>query len=450
MISRAGIIALAATVLLAGAFAAVLLPARSRLRDDLRRQLVGRDAAVLHPIVLRQFALRGGATPADALRAALSSADQAGMFAMAVFDGDGVLVQAVPGSLPFPDLQPADYLELTNLRPISRYHAAFSARQRFGPGFAAAEGAPVLEVLLPLHRPGETRFAGIAQYWIDARGLAAELAVAEERVGRQTLVTLAGGAGLVSLVIGVAYWRLRRAQNALAERNARLQRAHAELSLAAKASVLGQITSHLVHGLQGPLAGLRTVVASGENPASPDDWRAAADYTLRLQQLIQHTISILNEQQTQLSYEVSAGEVAEALRERHDAEAKRRGVTLTVTTAGNLPALVTGVRGSLLCLVLGNLIDNALAASSRGSGVAVRFSAEGKRWRVEVRDTGPGIPPEIQSALFRPGRSTKPGGSGLGLAISHLMARHIDADLTLQESGPHGTVFRIELDPSAA
>ena len=56
--------------------------------------------------------------------------------------------------------------------------------------------------------------------------------------------------------------------------------ANFELTLAAKASAIGQITSHLIHGLQGSVEGLRAIVASpvlidGRCTLDATAWRAA-------------------------------------------------------------------------------------------------------------------------------------------------------------------------------
>jgi two-component system nitrogen regulation sensor histidine kinase NtrY len=68
-----------------------------------------------------------------------------------------------------------------------------------------------------------------------------------------------------------------------------------------------------------------------------------------------------------------------------------------------------------------NLVDNALAAME-GRGT-IRLSTRGNArqgWiRIEVADSGPGIPPGDRDRMFLPYYSTKPRGSGLGLAIVH-------------------------------
>lgn len=67
-----------------------------------------------------------------------------------------------------------------------------------------------------------------------------------------------------------------------------------------------------------------------------------------------------------------------------------------------------------------NLVDNALKYTPAGGRVTVFLAPRGQAIRVEVRDTGPGIPPEDLPHLFNRfyrGRNARPGGTGLGLAM---------------------------------
>ena len=106
-------------------------------------------------------------------------------------------------------------------------------------------------------------------------------------------------------------------------------------------------------------------------------------------------------------------------------------------------------RGSLLCLIASNLVQNAIAATASGRRVAVSLTREGARVQLKVEDEGTGIPDSVRAHLFSPGRSSRPGGSGLGLAISQLLARQIGAELALVSTGPGGTVFSLTMPLSA-
>jgi signal transduction histidine kinase len=62
-----------------------------------------------------------------------------------------------------------------------------------------------------------------------------------------------------------------------------------------------------------------------------------------------------------------------------------------------------------------------------------------------VQDEGPGLPAELQSKLFKPCRSNKPGGHGIGLTICKQLANHLGAALELKSSSEKGSVFALQL-----
>jgi signal transduction histidine kinase len=94
-----------------------------------------------------------------------------------------------------------------------------------------------------------------------------------------------------------------------------------------------------------------------------------------------------------------------------------------------------------------NLIDNAVQAMDGVGTLSLRTSLDGECVRVEVADTGPGIPPEIKQRIFEPFFTTKPvgQGTGLGLDISYriVVGRH-GGDISV-ESEPGATRFIVRL-----
>ena len=93
-----------------------------------------------------------------------------------------------------------------------------------------------------------------------------------------------------------------------------------------------------------------------------------------------------------------------------------------------------------------NLMLNALVAMPQGgqlSIVATR-SDDGKA-QVSVKDTGSGIPHDLQEKIFDSFLTGTSEGTGLGLSISKRILRAHDGDLELIESGEGGTIFKISL-----
>ncbi len=101
-----------------------------------------------------------------------------------------------------------------------------------------------------------------------------------------------------------------------------------------------------------------------------------------------------------------------------------------------------------LLRVIINIGRNAVQALEGRPGAEITLSASSEAGEtvIEIADNGPGLPETIRTRLFEPfsngGRS---GGTGLGLAIARELIRAHGGDVTLKQSGPEGTVFRITL-----
>jgi signal transduction histidine kinase len=100
--------------------------------------------------------------------------------------------------------------------------------------------------------------------------------------------------------------------------------------------------------------------------------------------------------------------------------AVQQGVTLDGSAPRGPPVLADRAR---LVQVIDNLIANAVKFTDEGGQVQVTASAAGREWRIDVQDSGIGIPPDEIARLFdrffRASNATTAGrpGSGLGLSI---------------------------------
>jgi two-component system phosphate regulon sensor histidine kinase PhoR len=102
--------------------------------------------------------------------------------------------------------------------------------------------------------------------------------------------------------------------------------------------------------------------------------------------------------------------------------------------------------------VLANLLDNAIKYTPAGGSITVRVrAATPVRVRIEVEDTGSGIPrkdlPRIFERFYRvePGRSRLLGGTGLGLAIAKHWVQAMGGSIGVESQLGHGSCFWVEL-----
>ena len=127
----------------------------------------------------------------------------------------------------------------------------------------------------------------------------------------------------------------------------------------------------------------------------------------------------------------------------------KHGVQVSREFAKDLPRI--RANGSALNQIWTNLIDNALDAMEslppgQPKRLSVRTCMEPDGILVEIGDSGPGIPPEVQGRIFDPFFTTKPvgEGTGLGLDIVQRIVRHHKGSIRV-ESGPGRTVFQVRL-----
>ena len=128
---------------------------------------------------------------------------------------------------------------------------------------------------------------------------------------------------------------------------------------------------------------------------------------------------------------------------------KRTGVTHVLKVEPDLPNVLGDNRA--LGQVFNNLISNAVRAMEETNGgvLSVRLKTIQKATgttgvQVDVLDTGPGIPQEVQDRIFEPFFTTKPDGTGLGLSITKQIITMHEGTITLVPL-PEGTSFQIIL-----
>ncbi len=112
---------------------------------------------------------------------------------------------------------------------------------------------------------------------------------------------------------------------------------------------------------------------------------------------------------------------------------------------GSIPVLnldKTQIKRAIL-----NILENAVEAINGKGEIRIGLTYEKKLQivKVEIADTGPGIPPEYKARLFEPYFSTKKHGTGLGLTIANTIISDHDGFIRVYDNKPKGTCFVIEL-----
>ena len=137
-----------------------------------------------------------------------------------------------------------------------------------------------------------------------------------------------------------------------------------------------------------------------------------------------------------------------------DSRAQAKGLSLSLSIDPATPDFVAGDRLRFE-QVLNHLLDNAVKFSPQG-GVFLRCLALGDRVRIEVQDTGMGIDPSINQAIFNrfalasEGVQRMYGGAGLGLSISDRLISLLGGRMGLISPEQGGALFWFDLPLRAA
>lgn len=258
---------------------------------------------------------------------------------------------------------------------------------------------------------------------------------------------------LALIAIGIVIWGGERVLHFA--RVAEHERAEVIRSAEARAALLRGVT-HDVKNPLGAASGYAHLLADG---VAGDLTERQVEMVRRIQRLVDTSVRTVSDMlefaradgtTMRLDHvQVDLGAIAREVLDDHQGMAREREIALSSDLAP-VPVLTDPTR---VHQVLTNLLSNAIKYTPHGGTIAVRTVRDDgggvPRVGVEVRDTGPGIPPELRERVFDEfvrADSAVSAGNGLGLAISRRFARMLGGDVVFAPNQPSGAVFTLWLD----
>jgi two-component system, OmpR family, heavy metal sensor histidine kinase CusS len=192
---------------------------------------------------------------------------------------------------------------------------------------------------------------------------------------------------------------------------------------------ISRFTADIAHDLRTPVNNIRgEAEVALARARTVDEYRdvlgSCLEEVVRLSDLISDLL-FLARAESPLTYlhrgPVDVGELLGSVREYYEASAAEGGISLTTTLAAE--PLIADMDRTLIQRAVGNLVANAVAHTPPGGAVVLGANAEASGIRIEVSDTGAGIPTEALPRVFDrfyrvdASRTHASGGTGLGLAI---------------------------------
>ncbi|MGH9228971.1 MAG: ATP-binding protein [Acidimicrobiales bacterium] len=238
----------------------------------------------------------------------------------------------------------------------------------------------------------------------------------------------------------------RRLAGRLEETNASLER-----TSEAKSRFLANVSHELRTPMTAILGFTDALLAGVDGPLNPNQ-----ETSLRwVQRGGQDLLGLINEildlskiEAGKLTLDVEPfdpRELVDTVVAQHRSLAAQKGIRFGWHDAGTPAEVALDRQRSRQILV--NLIGNALKFTEAGEVEVTSARADDARFHVAVRDTGPGIPPELQEVIFEEFHHAEgaASGTGLGLPISRRLARAMGGDVTFESEPGRGSVFHLIL-----
>ena len=239
-------------------------------------------------------------------------------------------------------------------------------------------------------------------------------------------------------------------------RESRIQEIQAELVHMQRLTELGQVVTTLVHEVNQPITAIRNylnaclrLVATGNLKGVRTALERMEDQARRTSEIVERIRDFVKKRDVRMHVEDLSHVIDEAVALMRSS-LKDGGPTVTVQVDPAEPkAEIDKVQ---VQQVLFNLMRNGIEAMEdqpRRELMVATKGAQAGMVEISVADTGPGIPDDIRSRLFRPFVTTKPTGMGVGLSVCQGIVQLHGGRLWADDNIGGGTVFRFTVRRAA-
>ncbi len=217
-------------------------------------------------------------------------------------------------------------------------------------------------------------------------------------------------------------------------------------------AALGEMAAGIAHEVRNPLGAIKLYASLlqqdlAEQPQSLQTAQKISSAAQRVETIVSQVLYFTREIQSNPARSDLVEIVRDAI-EMARTRASDRPIAFVTSGPDVLPA---NVDAHLLSQALVNLLVNAVEACGGDGHVFVHYdrlilpASAGTKIRISVRDTGPGISPDVIDRIFHPFFTTKDHGTGLGLAIVHRIIEAHDGTINAKNHPQGGAIFEVTL-----
>jgi len=230
------------------------------------------------------------------------------------------------------------------------------------------------------------------------------------------------------------------------------QRLEQRLQQSEKMAVIGELSTYMAHEIRNPLFSIGGFAnALLRNPSLNDLAKEKAriiyEESRRLDEILANILNFARPSEQTMA-EFNPKTVARQTIELMTMGSEERGIAVVLDIEPNLPKAYGNAENLRQSLI--NLIKNALEAMPDGGTLTLRAARSGGFVRIEVEDTGRGIPLALQEKIFSPFFTTKNQGSGLGLAMTRKNIEEMGGKVFLASTEGNGTRITLSLPVALA
>ncbi len=255
--------------------------------------------------------------------------------------------------------------------------------------------------------------------------------------------------GKISPLLGNSDNEICRLTAALNRMMTELESRQEQLVQSRKIAAVGALTSGIAHEINNPINNIvltLETLAEDNQTLQPEErlqlYQEALDQADRASDIVKNLLEFSRANHPRVE-EVSLEELIDKTLRLLNNEFKVHRIKVSKEIKWSFPRLILDKSG--LQQVLVNLIMNGIQAMPEGGKLRLILDRVNNEARIDISDTGPGIPAENLSRIYDPFFTTKKDGTGLGLSVSYNILQKQGGRIEVQSTEGQGTTFSLYL-----